>query len=44
MKVDQITHSRDMVIQNFLRAGSRLFDLVQSEVDPFDLLSPKTLL
>jgi len=37
MKVDRITHSRDMVIRNFLRwRPDAILDLYSPEVGPFD--------
>ena len=44
MKVDRITHSRDMVIRNFPRWRlAAILDLVQPEVAPFDPPTSKTL-
>jgi len=44
MKVDRITHSRDMVIRNFPRwRPTAILDLDSPEVGPFDPPTPKTL-
>jgi len=44
MKVDRITHARDMVNRNFPRwRAAAILDLVQPEVGPFDPPSPKTI-